>query len=68
MKVNDKFRLDGRVSLVTGGAAGLGKAMAQGLAQAGSRLVIADIDLMPLAERRRSSRWKASRRSPFKRM
>ncbi|QJD87696.1 SDR family NAD(P)-dependent oxidoreductase [Cohnella herbarum] len=44
MRINDKFRLDGRVSLVTGGGAGLGKAMAQGLAQAGSRLVIADID------------------------
>ncbi|XID93487.1 SDR family NAD(P)-dependent oxidoreductase [Paenibacillaceae bacterium WGS1546] len=45
MKVSDKFRLDGRVSIVTGGAVGLGKAMAQGLAQAGSHLVIADLNL-----------------------
>jgi NAD(P)-dependent dehydrogenase (short-subunit alcohol dehydrogenase family) len=45
MNINDKFRLDNRVSIVTGGAAGLGKAMAQGLAQAGSKLVIVDIDL-----------------------
>ncbi|MFC4599489.1 SDR family NAD(P)-dependent oxidoreductase [Cohnella hongkongensis] len=45
MKVSDKFRLDGRVSIVTGGAVGLGKAMAQGLAQAGSHLVIADLRL-----------------------
>jgi len=45
MRVSDKFRLDGRVSVVTGGAAGLGKAMAHGLAQAGSHLVIADLNL-----------------------
>jgi len=38
----EKFRLDGRVAIVTGGARGLGKAMAIALAQAGASIVIAD--------------------------
>ncbi len=38
------FRLDGRVAVVTGGASGLGEAMAHGLAQAGATVVIADFD------------------------
>ncbi|NHN31510.1 SDR family NAD(P)-dependent oxidoreductase [Paenibacillus sp. S3N08] len=41
----DKFRLDGQVSIVTGGATGLGKAMAQALAQAGSSIVLASRNL-----------------------
>ena len=38
--VRELFDLTGRVSLVTGGSAGLGLQMATGLAEAGSRLVI----------------------------
>lgn len=45
MKILDKFKLDGYCSMITGGAKGLGKTMATGLAQAGSNIVIADIDL-----------------------
>lgn len=41
----DKFKLDGCCSIVTGAAAGLGKAMAIALADAGSDIVIADIDM-----------------------
>jgi 2-deoxy-D-gluconate 3-dehydrogenase len=40
---NDLFRLDGQVALVTGGARGLGQAMATALAQAGAAVFVADI-------------------------
>ena len=39
-----KFRMDGKVSAVTGGAAGLGMCMAEALASAGSAVAILDID------------------------
>lgn len=40
---NDLFRLDGQVALVTGGARGLGQAMATALAQAGAAVCVADL-------------------------
>lgn len=43
MKILDQFKLDGKVAIVTGGAMGLGQAMATALAQAGANIVIADI-------------------------
>jgi NAD(P)-dependent dehydrogenase (short-subunit alcohol dehydrogenase family) len=36
----NKFRVDGKVALITGGSKGLGKAMARGLAQAGADVLI----------------------------
>ena len=36
----EQFRLDGKVSLVTGASRGIGLAMAEGLAGAGSDLVV----------------------------
>lgn len=45
MHVMEKFSLKGHVSIITGGAIGLGKAMATALAQAGSNIVIADLNL-----------------------
>ena len=35
--------LDGKVALVTGGAQGIGRAIAGGLAAAGARIAIADL-------------------------
>jgi NAD(P)-dependent dehydrogenase (short-subunit alcohol dehydrogenase family) len=45
MGVMDLFRLQGKVAIVTGGAMGLGKAMATAMAQAGANIVIADLNL-----------------------
>jgi NAD(P)-dependent dehydrogenase (short-subunit alcohol dehydrogenase family) len=45
MKILERFSLKDKVSIMTGGARGLGKAMAESLAQAGSHIVIIDLDL-----------------------
>jgi 2-deoxy-D-gluconate 3-dehydrogenase len=39
----DKFKLDGKVAIVTGSARGLGQAMAVGLAEAGADVALVDI-------------------------
>ena len=45
MKILQRFSLKNKVSIMTGGARGLGKAMAESLAQAGSDIVVVDLDL-----------------------
>lgn len=50
MVVLDRFRLDGRTVLITGGSRGLGRAMAQSLAEAGADLILIGRDAKTLAE------------------
>ncbi|MEG0835354.1 MAG: glucose 1-dehydrogenase [Christensenellaceae bacterium] len=45
MGILDKFKLDGKVAVVTGAAAGIGKAVSQGLLEAGAIVVYTDITL-----------------------
>jgi 3-oxoacyl-[acyl-carrier protein] reductase len=44
VKVNQRFDLEGRTVIVTGGGKGIGKVYAQEFARAGARVVAADID------------------------
>lgn len=44
MSASHAFRLDGRLAVVTGGAMGIGSGICDTLADAGARIVIADID------------------------
>ena len=46
----DRFRLDGRTALVTGGARGIGLATCEALAEAGARVILTDRDEGPAQE------------------
>lgn len=46
----EKFRLDGRIAVVTGGAKGIGFATAQALAEAGAKVTIADLNKQEIAQ------------------
>lgn len=40
----EKFRLDGRTALVTGGASGIGEAICRTFSSAGARVIVCDVD------------------------
>ncbi len=42
--MNEFLGLDGKVAVVTGGASGLGQAVARGLVREGARVVLGDVD------------------------
>jgi len=50
MKLQDLFKLNGRIALVTGGGRGVGKYIATGLAEAGADLIIVGRKMMNLEQ------------------
>ena len=52
MTVLDRFRLDGKVAVVTGASSGLGVACAQALAEAGADIALGARRIEPLGDTR----------------
>jgi len=63
MTVLDRFRLDGKIALVTGGARGLGLTMATALAEAGADVALAGRSLDPCTQAAASIAAETGRRA-----
>jgi len=50
MRVTDRFNLSGQIAAITGGAGGLGRAMAEAFVEAGAHVVLLDTDLAAARE------------------
>jgi NAD(P)-dependent dehydrogenase (short-subunit alcohol dehydrogenase family) len=50
MSILDRFKLDGKVAIITGGSRGLGKSLSMGFAEAGADVVVASRKLENCAE------------------
>ena len=61
----DLFDLSGKVAVVTGAASGIGRALALGLAAAGSRLALADLNAQGMEETAREGRALGVKVLPF---
>jgi NAD(P)-dependent dehydrogenase (short-subunit alcohol dehydrogenase family) len=53
MSMMNRFRLDGRTALITGGSRGLGRAVAEAMAEAGAHLILVGRDAATLSAARR---------------
>ena len=65
MNTLDLFRLEGKTALVTGGGRGLGRYMAEALADAGANLVLCSRKKEALEEVREEIQGRAAKLSPL---
>jgi NAD(P)-dependent dehydrogenase (short-subunit alcohol dehydrogenase family) len=54
----EKFKLDGRIALVTGGGRAIGLGCVEALAEAGAKVIIADVDLAVASEGQKEMKGK----------
>lgn len=61
----DRFRLDGKVAVVTGAARGIGKAIARALCEAGAEVILSDIDRLAVLAAARELEGRGFKATPM---